>query len=239
MFIRIFLIVTAIFLCQNSYAATSHAADHQKIFHAFTLDTDIGEGNSGLSGAVDFNGWVGTDYDRLWLKNQTKAFKDYDTKTEFQALYGKNIAQFWDAQIGVRHDMNTDFTSHSVDYLTIGLEGLAPYFFETEAQAFVSDHGDFSSHLKQEVDIFITQKLITQPYAEFDFYAQNVPQLKVASGLAEFEVGTLTRYEITRSFAPYFALRYNRKTFGTEEIAKREHDRVSDFIASIGLRLRF
>lgn len=71
------------------------------------------------------------------------------------------------------------------------------------------------------------------------FRSSNVPQLKVASGLAEFEVGTLTRYEINRRFAPYFALRYNRKTFGTEEIAKKEHDRVSDFIASIGLRLRF
>ena len=234
--VALFLIL---FTPQNLHAAMTHGSDHPQIFHSFTLDSDIGEGNGGLSGAIDLNGWIGTDENRLWLKNQTKAYKDYDTKTEFQALYGKNIAQFWDAQIGVRHDINTDFSSHSVDYLTIGMEGLAPYFFETEAQVFVSNQGNYSAHLKQEVDLFITQKLITQPYFEADFFAQDVAQLEVASGLSEVEVGALTRYEITRNFAPYFALRYNRKTFGTEEIAKKNHDRISDFITSIGLRLRF
>lgn len=235
-----FLILFLIFFVpQNLFAAMNHGDDHPKFFHAFTLNSDIGEGNSGLSGAIDFNGWVGTDYDRLWLKNETKAFNNYNTKTEFQVLYGRNISQFWDAQIGVRHDINTDFTSHSVDYLTLGLEGLAPYFFETESQIFVSNQGNYSAHFKQEVDVFLTQKLIAQPYFEADFFAQDVNQLKVASGLSEVEIGVLTRYEITRRFAPYLALRYNRKTFGTEEIAKEDHDRISDFIASIGLRLRF
>ncbi len=236
---KIIALLLLVLLPQNSWAAMTHGAEHQQIFHAFTFDADIGKGNSGLSGATDLDGWIGMDYDRLWLKNQTRAFKNYDSKTEFQALYGRNIAQFWDAQIGVRHDMKTDFTSHSVDYLTIGLEGLAPYFFETEAQLFLSNQGNYSGHFKQSVDIFITQKLITQPYAEFDFYSQNVDQLKVAKGLAELEVGTLTRYEITRKLAPYFAIRYNRKTFGTQEIAQTKHDRISNFIASVGLRLRF
>ncbi|NBV05783.1 MAG: copper resistance protein B [Proteobacteria bacterium] len=235
-FLTLFLLF---FAPQHLFAAMQHGADHPKIFHAFTLDSDIGEGNSGLSGAINLNGWVGTDYDRLLLKNETKAFKKYDTKTEFQALYGKNISQFWDAQIGVRHDLSTDFSSQSLDYVTLGLEGLAPYFFETEAQVFLSNQGNYSAHLKQEIDIFITQKLITQPYFEADFFAQDVQNIKVASGLSEVEVGALTRYEITHRFAPYIALRYNRKTFGTEEIAKRNHDRISDFIASIGLRLRF
>lgn len=236
---KIVVLFLILLVPQKLCAASIHAADHQKIFHAFTFDSDIGEGNSGLSGATNLNGWIGTDYDRLWLKNETKAFKNYDTKTEFQALYGRNVSQFWDAQIGVRHDLSTDFSSHSVDYLTIGLEGLAPYFFETEAQMFVSNYGNYSAHLKQSIDLFITQKLITQPYAEFDFFAQDVPKIKVAHGLSELEFGVLTRYEITHRFAPYFALRYNRKTFGTEEIAKQDHDRISDFIGSIGLRLRF
>ncbi len=217
----------------------NHGSDHQQIFHAFILEGDVGHDHDGSAKALSLNGWIGGDLNRLWIKNETKSFGKYDTQNETQLLYGRNISQFWDAQIGVRHDIKTDFSSHSVDYLTLGLEGLAPYLFETEAQVFVSNEGNYSAHLKQEFDIFLTQKLITQPYFEADFFAQNVPKLKVSSGLSEVEIGLLTRYEITRRFAPYFAVRYNRKTFGTADLAKQYGDRVGDFIAGAGLRLRF
>jgi copper resistance protein B len=217
----------------------NHGKDHAQTFHAFTVEADVGEARDGSSKGFDFSGWVGGDYNRMWLKSEKKNYGNYEEKFEAQALYSRNFSQFWDAQIGFSHDFSTDFTSQNMNYFTIGLEGLAPQFFETEAQIFLSDQGNYSARLKQEVDIFITQRLITQPYFETEIFAQNVPKLEVASGISDFEIGVATRYEITRKFAPYFALRYHTKTFGTADIAKRLGERVDNFIAAVGIRLKF
>lgn len=235
-FLFLFLVF---FTTEEVFSATHHADDHPKIFHAFTLEAEAGRARDGGAQGWDLDGWIGNDFDRLWLKSEKKSFGKYEKKSEVQALYSRNISQFWDAQFGVRHDFKTDFTSHSVNYLTLGLEGLAPYFFESDAHIFLSDEGNFSARLKQEIDILITQKLIFQPYFEADFFAQDVPKLEVESGLSELEVGALTRYEITRKFAPYFSLRYHCKTFGTANLAKKNGERVDNFIAAIGLRLKF
>jgi copper resistance protein B len=227
---------------KNLWAVTNHEGhgdDHPQIFHAFTLEGDVGEARDGRAKSLDLSGWVGTDYDRLWINSEKKNYGDYEEIFEAQALYSRNFSKFWDAQIGISHDFSTDFTSTNVNYLTIGLEGLAPQFFETRAQIFLSDQGNYSARLKQEVDIFITQKLITQPYFETEIFAQDVEKLEVKSGISDFELGLVTRYEITRKFAPYFALRYHTKTFGTADYAKQIGAKVDNFIASVGIRLRF
>lgn len=239
---KFFLVLFLIVLLPQSLFAESemnHSGEHSQILHAFTLEGDGGEARDGRSHAVDFSGWIGGDFDRIWLRSEQKTFGNYDKKSEVQALYSRNISQFWDAQIGLRHDFRTDFSSQNVNYLTLGLEGLAPYFFETVAQIFMSDQGNFSARLKREGDILITQKLILQHYFELEFFTQNVPELEVKSGLAEFEAGILTRYEITRKFAPYFGLRYHAKTFGTADLARQHNEKVDNFIISGGVRLRF
>ena len=120
-----------------------------------------------------------------------------------------------------------------------GFEGLAPYFFETEAHLFVSDEGDVSARLRQENDFLITQRLILQPYLEANFYAQDVADKEIGAGLSNGEIGLQTRYEITRKFAPYLDLRYERKFGETSSIAKSNGEDNNDFIAAIGLRIMF
>ncbi len=232
-----------LFFCYGKIAfaqqVMNHGDDHQQIFHAFTVEADVGEARDGRAQGFDLSGWIGGDYNRLWLKSEKKNYGNYEQKFEAQAFYSRNIAQFWDAQIGVTHDFSTDFTTQNLNYLTIGLEGLAPQMFETEAQIFLSEKGNYSARFKQEVDIFITQRLITQPYFETEIFAQDVDELEVKSGISDFEIGVATRYEITRKFAPYLALRYHTKTFGTANLAKRLGDRVDNFIVAGGVRLRF
>ena len=120
-----------------------------------------------------------------------------------------------------------------------GLEGLAPYLFETEAHLFVSDSGDVSARIRQENDLLITQKLITQPYFELNLSAQDVPEQEIGAGITSGEIGIQTRYEITRKFAPYVDLRYERKFGETSTIAKKHGENQDDAIASVGLRLMF
>lgn len=223
---------------KNLWAVTnheSHGDDHPQIFHAFTLEGDVGEARNGNTQSWDLNGWVGGDYNRIWLKSEGEVTKGKTEDSNIEVLYGRNISRFWDAQFGVRHD----FKEKSTNYLEIGFEGLAPQSFETEIHAFLSEDGDLSLRLRQEVDIFLTQWLITQPYLELEAFSQDVLDKEVKSGISNAEIGLITRYEITRKFAPYFALRYHTKTFGTADYAKQIGVKVDNFIVSAGIRLRF
>jgi copper resistance protein B len=232
--------ILVIFLLLLQPAFASYGDEHSsQIFHAFTLEGDIGEARDGRARNIDLSGWIGGDYNRLWLNAEKKSYGNYEEKSEVQAFYSRNIDQFWDAQIGASHDFSTDFTSQNVNYFVVGIEGLAPQSFETKAHFYVSDQGNYSAKFKQEVDILIAQRLIAQPYFETEVFFNNAEKLEVKRGISDFEIGLNTRYEITRKFAPYISLRYHTKTFGTANFTKKTGERVDNFIASLGLRLRF
>ncbi len=210
-------------------------AHGQELFHAFRLETDYGAGTEGPVASWDFDGWIGGDYNKLWLKAEGENTDGKTEQAEFWALYSRNVSTFWDFQAGIRHDIRPESTT----YLVLGTEGLAPYFLDIEAHLFVSDEGDVSARMRGETDFLITQRLILQPYAEINLSAQDVPELGIGAGLTEGEIGLQTRYEITRKFAPYLDLRYERKFGETSSNAKDEGEDNDAFIAAVGLRFMF
>lgn len=219
-----------------AYAQDPH--DHQhgsETYHAFRLETDYGAGQDDPVASWDFDGWIGTDENKLWLKSEGENSDGTTEQAEFWALYSRNVAEFWDLQAGIRHDTQP----HSTSYAVFGIEGLAPYFVETEAHLFVSDEGDVSARLRREHDLLLTQRLIFQPYVEINLSAQDVEEQEIGAGLTEGEIGLQTRYEITRKFAPYVDLRYERKFGETSSIAKDNGEDNDDFIGAVGLRLMF
>lgn len=234
---------TAVFMAmvQPTLAAENTHKNHLKehdsqIFHAIKLETDVGASRDGTLSTWDLDGWIGGDTNKLWLRSEGESLEGKTPEhAEYWAMYSRNVATFWDGQIGVRYDEQPNSTA----YFVAGVNGLAPYLFETKAHLFVSDNGDVTARLRQENDLLITQKLITQPYFEVNFSAQDVTEQEIGSGLTSGEFGIQTRYEITRKFAPYLDLRYERKFGETSTIAKKHGENQDDAIASIGLRLMF
>jgi len=205
------------------------------IFHMFQLEAGYGGGKDGTVVSWDLDGWMGTDENKLWLKSEGERSDGHLEDAEVWALYSRNVGTFWDVQAGIRHD----FQPTSTTYAVVGVNGLAPYFFETEAHLFFSDEGDASTRLRGERDFLLTQKLILQPYAEINLYAQDVPDNDIGAGFSSGEIGLQTRYEITRKFAPYVDARYGRKFGETSSIAKSNGEDNDEFIGSVGLRLMF
>ena len=212
------------------------AAEHGgQIFHAFRLETDYGGSKGEGIASWDLDGWIGTDENKLWLKSEGEHKDGKVEDAEFWALYSRNVATFWDAQVGVRYDAEPTSTAYAV----LGINGLAPYWFETEAHLFISDKGDVSARLREENDFLITQKLILQPYAEINLFAQDVPERDVGAGLSDGKIGLQTRYEFTRKFAPYVDVHYGRKFGETSSIAKGNGEDNDELVGAIGLRLMF
>lgn len=225
------------FLLQPAFAADEHSGEHGgAIYHAFTLETDVGKGDdSNTISRWDLNGWIGGDYNRFWIKSEGEDVSGKLEKAEFWGMYSRNVAPFWDLQAGLRHDTHPISTTYAV----LGFEGLAPYFFETEAHLFLSDEGDVTARVRQENDFLVTQRLILKPYAEVNLSAQDVVEQEIGTGFVNGELGFQTRYEVTRKFAPYLDVRYERKFGETSSIAKSNGEDNDNFVASAGLRLMF
>jgi copper resistance protein B len=212
------------------------AAEHGgQVFHMFRLETDYGASKDGGIASWDLDGWVGTDENKLWLKSEGEHKDGNVEDAEFWALYSRNIATFWDVQAGVRYDAEPTSTAYAV----LGINGLAPYWFETEVHLFISDKGDVSARLREENDFLITQKIILQPYAEINLFAQDVPERDIGAGVSDGQIGLQTRYEFTRKFAPYVDVHYGRKFGETSSIAKSNGEDNEELIGNIGLRLMF
>jgi len=227
-------------LAQPAFAQEHHTSpgDHphgSEAYHMFRLETDYGGGQNGPVASWDFDGWYGTDENKLWLKSEGENSDGTLEQAEFWALYSRNVATFWDVQAGVRHDTQPVSTSYAV----LGINGLAPYHYEAEGHLFLSDEGDVSARLRGGKDLLLTQRLILQPYAEVNLSAQDVEEQEIGAGFTDGEIGLQTRYEFTRKFAPYIDFKYERKFGETSSIAKSNGEDNDNVVGSIGLRLMF
>ena len=183
----------------------------------------------------DIDGWLGGDYERLWLRSEGEARDGKLEAAEAQLYFGWNVATFWDALVGVRQD----FEPTSESYFAASVVGLAPYFFETQASLFVSTEGDVSARLKQSFDLLVTQRLIAEPHVEANLFAQDVPGRAVGAGISDVEIGLQLRYEIVRKFAPYVDVVWSRKLGETALRARAGGDDPEEVTARLGVRFWF
>lgn len=181
--------------------------------------------------------WYGGDVNRLVLKSAGEGELGGDLHSaEAQVLYSRAIGPYFDLQAGVRHDFEP---GPSRTYATLGFEGVAPYWFEVEGAAFLSEKGDLSARLEGAYDLRLTQRLILEPRAEVELAAQDVPELGLGSGLTSAELGLRLRYEFRREFGPYVGISHERKFGDTADLARAAGEDVEDTRFVLGVRAWF
>ena len=124
-------------------------------------------------------------------------------------------------------------------YAAVGVEGLAPYWFEVEATLFLSDRGDLTGRIEGYYDQRITQRLMLQPRAELEVSAQSVAAQRIGTGPTELELGLRLRYEVAREFAPYVGVAWTRKLGRTARFARTAGDDPSVGGLVLGVRAWF
>ena len=181
--------------------------------------------------------WYGGDEHRLVLKSSGEGVLGGDLHSaELQALYSRPIGPYFDWQAGVRHDFEP---GPPRTYATLGFEGVAPYWFELEGAAFLSEKGDLSARLEGSYDLRLTQKLILEPRAELSLAAQKVRELGVGSGVTDAEVGLRLRYEFRREFGPYIGVMHERKFGETADLAREAGEDRDSTTFVVGVRAWF
>lgn len=185
----------------------------------------------------DVQGWYGGDIHKLWVKSEGDYSLDENDveDAELQLLYSRAVSSYWDLQAGLRQDFEPDGRTYGV----VGFQGVAPYWFEIDAAAFLSDEGDLSARVEAEYELLLTQRLVLQPRAELEFAASDDSERELGSGLRGLDAGLRLRYEITPEVAPYIGVEWQGSLGETRDLVEASGGEPEDTVFVFGIRSWF
>lgn len=179
-------------------------------------------------------GWWGRDFNRLLVKSNGEASGNDVDALAFELLWGHAVAPFWNSTLGARTDTDGTTSRYSV---ALGITGLAPYWFETNAAIYVDAAGRIAFRGDVEYELLITQRLILQPMAEAMVLSRGDVERNIGGGLVDVGAALRLRYEIKREFAPYIGMEWTQKFGSSADYARATGKHESEMSAVAGLRL--
>ncbi|WP_374667237.1 copper resistance protein B [Acinetobacter sp.] len=228
-----------------------HMHDHRKehggqIYAASSIDLQwrVNEhGDGALKSELESR--IGTDENKLFIKVHADQAESEEAAWDAKVLYSRMISDFWDAQIGARYRAETmrlandrQDAEEALDAV-IGLHGLAPYFFETDAYLYAGEDNYSGFSLETERDLLLTQQLIIKPYLELNAVFSDDSKYAGKTGLSHAAAGVETRYEISKKVMPYLDIAYEydkgHKETAWQESTGSEHG----WLYGAGIRFKF
>jgi copper resistance protein B len=186
--------------------------------------------------AIDAAASYGSDINKLWFEIDAERSGGHLESARSELHWDKAITPFWNLQTGLRHDFGH---GSGRNWAAIGFRGLAPYWLEVGATAYVGESGRTAIRLETEYDLLLTQRLILQPDIEVNIHGKDDPARDVGAGFSDLDIGLRLRYEITRKFAPYAGVVWSRKFGKTADFARAANGDLEDTQFVAGVRLWF
>jgi copper resistance protein B len=211
---------------------------HDHGVHSFVLFDQLEwrTGSGANAGSWDTQGWVGGDVNRVWFRTEGEAASGDAADAQVHALFGRAIAPWWDLVAGLRQDVGP---GPDRTWAAIGIQGLAPYWFEVQATAYVGASGRTHLRLESEYELLVTNRLVLQPVAEVEIYGKSDPERGIGAGLSTLDTGLRLRYEIRRELAPYVGVTWTGRFFGTADLARAAGKETSGARLALGVRAWF
>ena len=225
---------------QSQQVHAKHRQEHGgQIFQSTRLEAQWLDSNHG-QGALktEIESRIGTDENKLLIQAQINQVEAQQADYAAKILYSRNIAAYWDLQAGLRYrnDHKKILDQDQFDAV-FGVQGLAPYFFETEMYSFLGSDDRYSLSLDSERDVLLSQKWILKPYFNADVILSDHSKYALQSGLSQLSVGLEMRFEITKKVMPYIDLSYTYQK-GSKE-TQWQMQTASDKYVNYGAGIRF
>lgn len=174
-------------------------------------------------------GWIGYDINRFWWRTEGERLGNHTEAAEITALYGRAISRWWDAVIGVRHDFKPDDPQ---TFFAMGIQGLAPQWFETELTLYVGDDWQTLLRAEFEYEILLMQQVVLTPELEINLASRDDPTRGIGAGINNTELGLRLSYSIVREVAPYIGFNWTQRYGKTADLAEDD----SETVFLLGLR---
>lgn len=184
----------------------------------------------------EVDAWVGGSLDRLRVRSGGERAGGTTEHADLELLWGHAFSKWFNWTAGARRDFGE---GPERDWAAFGLEGLAPYWFELEATAYVGEGGRTAARLEAEYEVLLTQRLVLQPKLEAEWHGQDDAARGLGAGLSSTELGFRLRYEIRREIAPYVGYVWERSHGATADFARAAGEDARDHRFVAGIRLWF
>lgn len=195
---------------------------------------EYADGYSGHGSAWEAEAWYGNDNNKLWLRSEGEGSHGRIDDGDIEVLWSRPASAFWNAQLGVRHDLGV---GPQRTWAALGVEGMAPYWVDLQATAYVGESGRLAARMRAEYTLRFTQRWLLQPEFEVNLYDKDDPAQRIGSGVSNAQLGLRLRYEVTRQFAPYMGLVWTRRFGATAGFARADQVPVFDRQFVIGLHV--
>ena len=212
-----------------------HMGNHQWFAHVLLDQLEDRTNGTDHTFRWDGEGWIGTDMNKFWVKSEGAVSDGLMSDGDQEFLYDRPIPRmrYFDAQVGIREDLDS---GPSRTWAAIGIEGLAPYFFEFAPTLYIGKGGNVGGRINASYELLFTQRLIAEPEVEMNFYSQDDPERGTGSGVSEIDTGIRLRYEFSRKFAPYIGFAYNGSYGDTATFARQDGESTSNPRFVFGIR---
>ena len=185
----------------------------------------------------DLQAWYGTTYDRLVIKAEGDIADDTLEESSTDLLWSRALNGYFDTQVGIRLDQSSE--GQNRQWLALGVQGLAPYWFELDITAYIGDNSRTALAAEAEYELPLTQRLVLQPRAELSLYGKDDAENGIGSGLSDIALGLRLRYEISRQFAPYVGVEWTGAFGDTADYRRAAGEDRSTTQAVAGLKFWF
>lgn len=228
-------VIVVILLLSTSLPAYAAMEDDPTLISVMFNQLEVTDDNEDTT-IIDMDAWIGKDLNKLWFKSELEFVDGELEESELQLLYSRGFARYWDVQMGLRHDFDP---SPGRTWVAFGVQGLAPYFFESEITFFAGENGRTALRADFEYEFMLTQKLILSPEIEVNFYGKDDREAGIGSGLSDMEARIRLRYEIRREFAPYVGVTYARTYGKTTDYARIAGSNDTNTRITLGIKIWF
>lgn len=205
-------------------------------FQAEQLEIRRVDGNDAF--VWDFDALMGSDEMKLVWRSEGERVQGNGTFTslENQLRLQFPVSTFFDAVVGVQ--ANTPDGLPERYNAVVGVKGLAPQWFEIDADLYLSDHS--FARFEGEYEAMLTNSLILVPSLELTVPLKDDPAYDQAAGGVTVEAGLRLSFDlIDRAVSPYLGVNYEKSFGGTADMIEASGEKNGEFAVVFGTRLLF
>lgn len=189
------------------------------------------------TGNYELQAWRGTSFNRFIIKSEGRLAQHNEYANQTDLLWGRALAPFWDSQLGLRIDSASEGKNRQ--WLAAGVQGLAPYWFELDATAYIGTQGQSEIAFDSEYELLLSQRLILQPRFELTVRGKDDSVNLLGSGLANASFSLRLRYEFSRQFAPYLGVETEKSFGNTADLVRAAGEKANETHYFAGVRFWF
>jgi copper resistance protein B len=191
----------------------------------------------------DAQAFWGGDTERVWLETEGEDIGESGAGGELERLdlfYGRLVDRFWELRGGIGYQ-TTYGPGPDIDRasLVVGLQGMAPFWFEVDTRLRVDEDGHAALEAETEYDWRLTQDWILQGRAETALAFDEVEEFGIGEGITGLTLGLRLRYHLYPEVAPYVGLTWSDRFGDTADLVDAEGEDTETSAVVAGVRWWF